>query len=62
MLPMVMRGDLISGEVKWSGHYLINPWSRRADGSPEWSTPTSNSTSTGMYSPLGMSGAGIQVE
>lgn len=26
MLPMVMRGDLSSGEVRWSGHYLINPW------------------------------------
>lgn len=27
MLPMVMRGDLGSGEVDWSGHYLVNPWS-----------------------------------
>ncbi|WP_370321566.1 N-6 DNA methylase [Actinoplanes sp. ATCC 53533] len=26
MLPMVMREDLSSGEVDWSGHYLINPW------------------------------------
>ena len=26
LLPMVMRGDLGSGVVKWSGHYLINPW------------------------------------
>jgi adenine-specific DNA-methyltransferase len=26
MLPMVMRADLGSGEVNWSGHYLINPW------------------------------------
>ena len=27
MLPMVMRGDLQSGTVQWSGHYLVNPWS-----------------------------------
>lgn len=26
MLPMVMRGDLRSGTVAWSGHYLVNPW------------------------------------
>ncbi|GAA2627226.1 Eco57I restriction-modification methylase domain-containing protein [Paractinoplanes durhamensis] len=30
MLPMVMRGDLQSGEVRWSRHYLVNPWA--ADG------------------------------
>ncbi len=27
MLPMVMREDLKSGSVAWSGHYLVNPWS-----------------------------------
>lgn len=27
MLPMVMRADLRSGRVDWSGHYLVNPWS-----------------------------------
>lgn len=27
LLPMVVRSDLGSGRVKWSGHYLINPWS-----------------------------------
>jgi adenine-specific DNA-methyltransferase len=27
MLPMVMREDLKSGSVSWSGHYLVNPWS-----------------------------------
>lgn len=26
MLPMVMRGDLQSGTIRWSGHYLVNPW------------------------------------
>ncbi len=26
MLPMVMRADLRSGTVDWSGHYLVNPW------------------------------------
>lgn len=27
MLPMVMRADLRSGAIEWSGHYLVNPWS-----------------------------------
>ncbi len=31
LLPLAMSGDGISGELKWSGHYLVNPW--EADGS-----------------------------
>ena len=26
LLPMVMRSDIGSGEIRWSGHHLINPW------------------------------------
>lgn len=26
MLPIVMRGDLKDGTVRWSGHFLVNPW------------------------------------
>lgn len=26
MLPMVMRGDLRTGTIRWSRHYLVNPW------------------------------------
>lgn len=26
LLPMVMRGDLRTGSVQWSGHHLVNPW------------------------------------
>lgn len=26
LLPMVMRSDISSGEIVWSGHHLVNPW------------------------------------
>lgn len=26
LLPLAMAADLNSGAVKWSGHYLVNPW------------------------------------
>jgi adenine-specific DNA-methyltransferase len=26
MLPIAMRSDLQSGTIRWSGHYLVNPW------------------------------------
>lgn len=26
LLPMAMVRDLASGELKWSGHYLVSPW------------------------------------
>ena len=26
MLPMAVVRDLVSGDLDWSGHYLINPW------------------------------------
>lgn len=26
LLPLAMVSDLASGKVKWSGHYLVNPW------------------------------------
>lgn len=28
MLPMVMGRDLRSGQVEWSGHFLVNPWQK----------------------------------
>ena len=31
LLPMAMGRDTVTGEMVWSGHYLINPWA--ADGS-----------------------------
>ena len=27
LLPLVVRKDLLSGEVEWNGQYLVNPWS-----------------------------------
>jgi hypothetical protein len=29
LLPLVMAGDTVTGEVKWSGTYLVNPWADR---------------------------------
>jgi len=26
LLPLALAGDLKSGRVEWSGHYLLNPW------------------------------------
>lgn len=26
MLPLLMVSDIASGQVRWSGHYLVNPW------------------------------------
>lgn len=26
MLPLAMAADTMSGELEWSGHYLVNPW------------------------------------
>lgn len=26
LLPLAMSGDTSSGEMRWSGHYLVNPW------------------------------------
>lgn len=26
LLPMALAKDIRSGELKWSGHYLVNPW------------------------------------
>ncbi len=31
LLPMAMARDTVTGTLRWSGHYLVNPW--RADGS-----------------------------
>ncbi|GAC1471932.1 MAG: Eco57I restriction-modification methylase domain-containing protein [Isosphaeraceae bacterium] len=30
LLPLAMAGDTVTGEFRWSGHYLVNPWN--ADG------------------------------
>ncbi len=27
LLPLAMAGDTHSGQLEWSGHYLVNPWS-----------------------------------
>nr|BBH94525.1 type II DNA modification methyltransferase [Thermogemmatispora argillosa] len=27
LLPLALRGDTASGVLRWSGHYLVNPWS-----------------------------------
>jgi hypothetical protein len=29
LLPLALASDLQNGRVKWSGHYLINPWNDR---------------------------------
>ena len=26
LLPLAMAADISSGQLKWSGHYLVNPW------------------------------------
>lgn len=26
LLPLAMAGDTVDGQLRWSGHYLINPW------------------------------------
>ena len=32
LLPLAMARDTASGELKWSGHYLVNPWSHNGQG------------------------------
>ena len=29
LLPLALAKDLVNGKLKWSGHYLINPWDNR---------------------------------
>ena len=32
LLPMAMAFDTMSGELEWSGHYLVDPWSKDGSG------------------------------